>query len=1039
MNNRRENSGGMTIVEVLVSVIIISLVMGLLFTLLIQVQKASTDVKKKSSLLISQNVVTKAIEKDMIEVGVKAISKCTYDQFNLNDNLINTDEGEDYRCVRIEFNESYDLSDVGYILIYKQRDEKWVMRYGKGYYRECAKGRTPENYATWNETYSVVQKLEDGVKLTVGKTSDKFKVSYSANFEPNKKYSEQKKNTGNLFIPISDDNNYTYNLDLSFTFRINIPTEETPTNPRLLFTCDEDGATCECIGSSYNCGLTRTTGYTYTCSESKERSASVAGTDKSFTEIESVISARLNKTNIATVTFKNPGEDKVTPPENTSGPIDISYSQNGSTSLYYKKNDTNNDLYDVYIYQAGGVSVFGTSLASMFKGFTNLYKVDFEGFKSSGVTNMSSMFSGDTNLKELVNFDKLDLSSVRDVSSMFMGCKSLRYSPFRNRTDLGNINNATSLFSDAYIGNYKEDYYSAEDPKKKESTKTYTFNYEVDFPAYNVTTLKYFLKNTGVNEFIMTDKTLPNLKNMSGMLTNTSRLKILNMSNLNVPVLEAMYGFLEKSSVSETHFVNIASPNLTTMKDFYAATTSLNNIGFDNFDTSHVEDFSHFFYKATGFSGTLDLRKMSFASADNVSATFELMTNLNKVYFSDDPSFNLDTVTRTDYMFSQDSRFYGFEGVAPSFRNALDVNHMFNGVYTVANGTNYPYVDFDATFLHLEKCENFSYMFLQSGFTTINMSGMHSKVEPRDGLTITLKGLFEKCKKLKYAFLNDFDIKAVADTESVFYGDDVLTFSTFDISNDEKTNRYLSGEGGYVYLKSDGSITENKSEGANPFHNFIIQSGTKILTNMFKGCKLLRGFPEGYLDGILDHNDATYISMFEEAFSAPISSGVTFESEDAYKNIYKIVLPFHLRLIEDSGNMFKNATNLASIEFANSGERHFGGGDSTASFHYLGKKALEDGRISAFDLKINDMLYIYDGDGSYSHAHRLSIAHRYIYSGFNFTSYANKTGNMNIYLSSNCDIAKEQYTGFEAGISGSFKMTNQVVKLNYIFPSGCSA
>lgn len=81
--NRSSNSSGMTIVEVLVSVIIISLVMGVLFALLLQIQKASTDVKKKSSLLISQNVVTKAIEKDMIEIGVKSISKCTFDQFDL--------------------------------------------------------------------------------------------------------------------------------------------------------------------------------------------------------------------------------------------------------------------------------------------------------------------------------------------------------------------------------------------------------------------------------------------------------------------------------------------------------------------------------------------------------------------------------------------------------------------------------------------------------------------------------------------------------------------------------------------------------------------------------------------------------------------------------------------------------------------------------------------------------------------------------------------------------------------------------------------
>ena len=138
MNKRKANSSGLTIVEILVSVIIISLVMGLLFTLLIQVQKANTDSKKKTSLSIAQNVITKAIEKDLIEVGAKSFSLCSYDALDPN---LNIDTTSNYYCVRIAYYETYDPTDVGYILVYRQKektagahDGNWVMRYSKGYY-----------------------------------------------------------------------------------------------------------------------------------------------------------------------------------------------------------------------------------------------------------------------------------------------------------------------------------------------------------------------------------------------------------------------------------------------------------------------------------------------------------------------------------------------------------------------------------------------------------------------------------------------------------------------------------------------------------------------------------------------------------------------------------------------------------------------------------------------------------------------------------------------------------------------------------------
>ena len=1032
MTNRKYNSSGMTIVEVLVSVIIISLVMGLLFTLLIQVQKASTDVKKKSSLLISQNVVTKAIEKDMIEVGVKAISSCTYDQFNLNNNLISLDEGSIYKCVRIEFNKSYDISDVGYILVYKQPkdgddNENWVMRYGKGYYRDCEAGSEPENYALWKETYSVVQKIDPEIKLDLGSDTDKVSVKYTANYESFKKYSQQKKNNGNIFIPIKDDNGYSYNLDLSFSFRINLPTEETPTNPRQVFTCDEVGLDCVCVGDSSNCSLTRTgrSAYNYTCSESKEATGSVSGTDKSFTEIENVIDAKLTKTNIASVYFMDSSVEGFERPKDTMGPIDVSYSQNGTTALYYKANAANSNLYDVYIAQDGGVSVFGTSLSSMFKGFTNLSKVDFKGLKTSGITSMSSMFSGCTSLTTLDNFDKIDLSSVRDVSSMFSGCSSLTYSPFYGRTDLGNITNATSLFSEALI-NYSD----TRNPAGKEST----FIYSTSFPAYNVTSLKYFLKGSGIIEFDLTDTTLSNLKSMSSMFTSSTKLLTIDIENLNVPNLENMDNFLEGCTLLQNStFRNIKSPSLTSLRSFFSSTSALKDIGFDKFDTSHVTDFTYMFYKANGFKGAVDISSIDFSSAKKMQSTFEAIDYVTTVKFSDDPNFNLDSVTDTSYMFHLCYRFYDFEGTKPSFRGTLNASHMFSCVYSSTGKTEHN-TGFDGRFLHLENCKNFSSIFNSSGFSYIDLSGMHSKVEYSDDLTIYFSSAFSYCSNLKYVLLYDFDLKTKVSCNSMFFNSTNFTMSDYDISTEELTNSYLSGEGNLIYVKDDGTITGDKTQGKSPFYHFIIEPRCFDYQNVFRNCALLRGFPEGYLDDFMNNIGwALFNNAFNGAFSAPISNSLSI-SEDKYKEIYKLVLPMkYSTSFESSEYMFTNTYNLASVEFTKFDSAWYSPSyDHKSIFTNMGKKALENGRIKAFDLKLGNMINY--NNGSKTNRDKAKLGAKWIFNGLNFKSYANNSGVLNIYLSSNCTTASRQYDYLS---DSKLNINSHVYKVNYIGPDGC--
>ncbi len=62
---RKKN--GTTIIEILISIIIIAIVMGLLFTLLIQVRNEDTSNQIQSNFVINQATIIKEVQEDIVK------------------------------------------------------------------------------------------------------------------------------------------------------------------------------------------------------------------------------------------------------------------------------------------------------------------------------------------------------------------------------------------------------------------------------------------------------------------------------------------------------------------------------------------------------------------------------------------------------------------------------------------------------------------------------------------------------------------------------------------------------------------------------------------------------------------------------------------------------------------------------------------------------------------------------------------------------------------------------------------------------------
>lgn len=180
-----KNNKGMTIVEIIVSIALISIILVFLINLLITVKNANDRNKASSELLINQALITKTIENDFTELKLKGVSYCT--QTEVNNNITTTKEN--VYCLKL----IYENNTNGFLLMYTYQysnvDKKTIVGYKRG------------NTQVMRETTNI--------------SDEKGTVNSSC---PRKEYS---KCSLKIELPImGNDTNY-YNISLSYIYDSN--------------------------------------------------------------------------------------------------------------------------------------------------------------------------------------------------------------------------------------------------------------------------------------------------------------------------------------------------------------------------------------------------------------------------------------------------------------------------------------------------------------------------------------------------------------------------------------------------------------------------------------------------------------------------------------------------------------------------------------------------------------------------------------------------------------------------------------------------
>ena len=134
------NKKGLTLVEIIVSIGLISIVMVFLFQIIMTIKNANDRQNEKTDVLITTTIITREVEKDLESFGLdkdentnlpEKPTKCELTNIENTRNNIIPNTATNIKCLKITYDDSKVKNNEGYILYYTN-DDKHFLAYKRG-------------------------------------------------------------------------------------------------------------------------------------------------------------------------------------------------------------------------------------------------------------------------------------------------------------------------------------------------------------------------------------------------------------------------------------------------------------------------------------------------------------------------------------------------------------------------------------------------------------------------------------------------------------------------------------------------------------------------------------------------------------------------------------------------------------------------------------------------------------------------------------------------------------------------------------------
>ena len=310
--------------------------------------------------------------------------------------------------------------------------------------------------------------------------------------------------------------------------------------------------------------------------------------------------------------------------------VDVSKNSDNTIKMWYNEADANGN-YDITIGSNNTIYANPSSF-ELFSNLTNVTSIDLSNMDTSGMTNMSNMFSDNTSLTNITFGDNFNTANVINMSGMFKNCTILK------TIDLSSFDtsNATIMAS-------------------------------------------MFMNCQGLQNLDLKSFNTSNVERMETMFYNCSSLTSLDLSSFNTSNVERMEGmFYNCSSLTSLDLSNFNTSKITDMTYMFNRCKSLTNINLSSFDTSNVSSLYDAFAGLTSLK-VLDLSSFDTSKVTNMGRMFLNSNNLVTIYVSD--LWNISNVTSASRMFEGCTSLKGAVPYDSSKTDASMANYI-NGYLT---------------------------------------------------------------------------------------------------------------------------------------------------------------------------------------------------------------------------------------------------------------------------------------------------------------------------------------------------------------------
>jgi len=346
-----------------------------------------------------------------------------------------------------------------------------------------------------------------------------------------------------------------------------------------------------------------------------------------------------------------------------------------------------------------------TSMHEMFGGCKELEALDLSTFDTSKVEDMRYIFSGCKKLPSL-NLSNFDTSSVKMMGHMFRECSSIESIVFGNKFNTSKVHDMTFMFAGC------------------------TSSTSLDLSRFDTSSVT----------------------SMSDMFMGCTSLTSLDLSNFDTSLVVGMSGMFQGCSALESITLGnkFNTSKVDNMYNMFSGCASLESFDLSQFDTSSVEDMQFMFEGCTSFT-SFDLSKNDMSSLKITSGMFAGCTSLESIIFGD--NFKAPLLWDINGMFANCTSLVSIDLSSFDTSSVTHMNNLFESCTSLKS------VTFGGKF-NTSSVEDMGSMFYNcTSIVSLDLSSFDTSS------VFHMSSMFEKCH-----LLSSLDLSGFTFTNDVYCG-----------------------------------------------------------------------------------------------------------------------------------------------------------------------------------------------------------------------------------------------------------------------------